>query len=253
MAILAHGERDMNVKRIAALATLGALILTVGPAMAANPTATITVKWNTQSLATIVVTTQASAAQTHAASENVYWASNPAGSLTSGCEGAVATATNSDAEGASGVVNFGNINIDAADVTECLEVNAASVYVVTNDSNGYNVGVQASAGTPANYNTTGGTALCTFVNGTDANNAPYAASARVAAVTEASPTTATPCSAGISVPTAANLTNLLAATGAGNSTTGTDLNTDLELIEAANAASSASQVSATLTYTLGLN
>jgi hypothetical protein len=242
----------MNIKRIAALATLGALISTVGPAIAANPTQNITVKWNTQQLATILVTTQASAAQTrNGAGEEVYWASNPAGSLTSGCAGTVATASAGlDTTGAN-TVDFGNVSIDTAKVTECLEVNAASVYVVTNDANGYNVGVQASAGTPAAYNTTGGPAVCTFVNGTDVNNAPYAASARVAAVTEASPTTATPCSAGISVPTAANLTNLLAATGAGNSTTGTDLNTDMELVEPANAASGA--VIATFTYTLGLN
>jgi len=206
----------MNFKRIAALASMGA-ILSAGPAMAANPTAAITVKWNTQQLATIQVYTQATAAQTSgfAAGQTIWWASNPAGSITSGCNGTVATANSGkDVEAASGTVNFGNVSIDAADVTECLEVNAASVYVVTNDANGYNVGAQVTAGQPANYNQTGGPALCTFVNGTDNNNAVYAASARVAAVTEASPTTATPCSAGISIPTAANLTNLLAATGA---------------------------------------
>lgn len=253
MAILAHGERDMNFKKIAALAALSALTLTAGPAMAAAPTGTITVDWNYAITATITMFTQASASQTHSpgvanAAGQIYWVGN--GSTSSGCNGTTNVANAGlDTAGAAvnGVVDFGNVVADSVDYTNCLEKDAADAYIVTNDSLGANLTVQATAGAPSDYDTaSNGSLLCILPTSVwnTAGNTAYTASSRVAAVAMSSTVA---CSAGTAVP-AASAANILALT---KSTTGSDLVHDIQLNMGPAMQSGAQSV--TLTYTLTTN
>lgn len=246
MALLAHGERIMNTKRFAALAAFAALLTTAGPAVAANPTGQVTVKWNTQTLAAITMYTQTTASKTSAApaANDIYWGGN--GSTTSGCNGTTDTASaGKDGSGGNGAwaaltVNFGNVTPDAADYTNCLEINAIDAYVTTNDSAGYTVSY-AISGQPANYAAaSNGALLCLLQNGTWANGLAWTASARVAAV---SMTSTTACSSGTALVSAGGPLLTSAA-----STTGTELNGDLQLNLGPNA--STGSATTTVTYTL---
>lgn len=233
----------MNQKRIAALAFVASLAATTIPTLAA--TGTVTVKWNTQALANITLTTQASASTTHAASENIYWAGN--GSTASGCNGTTNTASAGTDTSANGTINFGNITPDSAQYTDCMEVNALNAYVVTNDTNGYNV--TASVTTQTNvvgYGANPGEYLCLLPNGTWANNLAYTASARTGA---ALITSTTGCPAGnFAIPASPSSSTLLATTA---STAGTNLPSDMELVLSPNAPSSvAPGSSVVVTYTL---
>lgn len=228
----------MNQKKLAAAAFIASLAATTLPTFAASPT--ITVKWNTQAISSIALTTQASASQTHAASEPIYWAGN--GSTTSGCAGTTNTANAGTDTSALGTINFGNVVPDTAQYTNCLEANAVNAYITTNDTNGYNVAVQATAGVPANYGVASGTNLCLLPNGTWANNLAYTASGRTAAVAI---TSTTACPGGDFAITSAATTQLLATTAA---TTGTNLPADMELVLGPNSPTGAQAV--TVTYTL---
>lgn len=254
MATPEHGERLMNIKRIAALLSLGALLSTAAPAMAANPTGTVQVEWNYAITATINMYTQTTASKTHTtpAATDIYWASSPAGSVTSGCNGTIATANASyDGNGgnganAAGIVNFGNVVADGTDYTNCLETNAIDAYLVTNDSLGANLTVAVSAGAPSAYDTaTNGSLLCILPANTwsTTGNTAWAASARVAAV---SMNSTTACSSGTAATSTA--ATLLALTKA---TTGSDINQDLQLNMGPQMQSGAQTV--TLTYTLTTN
>ncbi|HTV92802.1 MAG TPA: hypothetical protein VMG98_08815 [Verrucomicrobiae bacterium] len=240
----------MNIKRLAALVTLGALLSTAAPALAVTATGTVNVEWNYAITATITMYTQTTASQTHTvpAANDVYWASDPAGG-NSGCEGTVATASAGKDPGAAGTVNFGNVVADSTDYGNCLETNAVDAYVVTNDSLGANVTVAVSGNPtmPTDYDTAGngGSLLCLLPNGTwsTTGNTAWTASARVAAV---SMNSTTACSSGTALTTTA--ANVLALTKA---TTGSDLNADLQLNMAPQMVSG--QQNVTLTYTLTSN
>jgi hypothetical protein len=251
----AYGERIMKIKRIAALLTLGALLSTAAPALAVTQTGTVNVEWNYAITATIAMYTQTTASKTSVtpAANDIYWASSPAGSLVSGCNGTTATASaGKDGSGgngvwASGVVNFGLVVADSTDYTNCLETNAVDAYIVTNDSLGANVTVQATAGVPSAYDTaSNGSLLCILPDGAwnTAGNTAWTASARVAAV---SMNSTTACSAGTLVPSA-SAANILALTKA---TTGSDLNHDIQLNMGPQMQSGAQTV--TLTYTITSN
>lgn len=240
-----NGERTMNTKRIAALASLSALILTAGPAMAANPTGTVTVKWNTQQVAAITMYTQTTASKIHATTtptQDIYWASDPAGSTTSGCNGTIATASAGGDASANLTVSFGNVTPDSADYTDCLETNAVDAYITTNDSNGYSVSVTAAQSTGSDYGAANGSGLCILPDGTWANNLAWTTSARTAAVANNSTTT---CPSG-DFYAGTTATSLLTATAL---TAGTELNSDLELTLAPNAQTTGANA-VTLTYTL---
>lgn len=257
---LAHGEREMNTKRLAALVALSALLSTAAPAMAVTQTGTVQVEWNYAITATLHVYTQTTesgsngaAASSAPAANDIYWASDPAGSVSSGCNGTVATANaGKDGSGgngawATGVVNFGNVVADSTDYTNCLETNAIDAYLVTNDSLGANLTVQATAGVPSAYDTaSNGSLLCILPANTwsTTGNTAWAASSRVAAVAMNSTTA---CSSGTLVPSASAAT-LLALT---KSTTGSDINQDLQLNMGPQMQSGAQTV--TLTYTLTTN
>jgi hypothetical protein len=251
----AYGERIMKIKRIAALLTLGALLSTAAPALAVTQNGTVNVEWNYAITATIVMYTQTTASKTSVtpAANDIYWASSPAGSLVSGCNNTTATAAaGKDGGGgngawATGVVNFGLVVADSTDYTNCLEINAVDAYIVTNDSLGANVTVQATAGVPSAYDTAAnGSLLCILPDGAwnTTGNTAWTASARAAAV---SMNSTTACSAGTLVPSA-SAANILALTKA---TTGSDLNHDIQLNMGPQMQSGAQAV--TLTYTITSN
>ena len=220
----------MNTKRTLALATFAALVISTAPAFAASPT--VTVDWNTQKIASIVLTTQ--------------YNGSPLGTHNLGAETIDANLNTgagicqaSDTEGSSGIINFGAVTPDVAQYTDCMELNAVNAAIGTNDSLGYSVTEAATAGYPAS-----GFLLCLLPNGTYANNLAATASARAAAPSIVS-TTACPAGDFAMNGTGGTLLSTAAAT------TGTNLGGDVELVIAPNAPSGAQSV--TVTYTLTTN
>jgi hypothetical protein len=248
----------MNIKRLAALVTLGALLSTAAPALAVTQNGTVNVEWNYAITATIKVYTQSTesgsfgaASSVTPAANDIYWGGN--GSTTSGCNGTTDTVNaGKDGSGgngawATGVVNFGLVVADSTDYTNCLETNAVDAYIVTNDSLGAAVTVQATAGVPSAYDTaSNGSLLCILPNGTwsTTGNTAWTTSARSAPVAMSSTTA---CSSGTLVPTA-SAASILALT---KSTTGSDLNQDMQLNMGPQMQSGAQSV--TLTYTITSN
>ena len=215
----------MNFKRTTALAAFAALVLNVTPAFAASPT--ITVKWDTQALSSIVLTTQYSNTGVHVATAEPILANLNGGSGI--CQA-------SDTEAVTGTVNFGNVTPDLTLATDCMEQNAVNAVVQTNDSLGYTVAESATSGYPAaSY------LICLLPNGTYANNLAVTASTHASAPLI---TSTTACGAGNY-----NMDNtgatLLSPTAA---TTGTNLGGDIELVIGANAPTGAASV--VETYTL---
>lgn len=252
---LAHGERTMNTKRLAALVTLGALLSTAAPALAVAPTGNVNVEWNYSITATLTMYTQTTASQTHTtpAATDIYGASDPAGSATAKCNNVLVSAGSDSFDGnggnganAAGTVNFGDVVADSTDYTDCLEVNAIDAYIVTNDSAGGNLTVNISANNPTNYGLANGSYLCDYPANTwnTAGNTAWAASSRVAAV--ANNTNASCSGTGIGVPLGPSSATLLALTKA---TTGSDINQDLELVLAPQTASGAMTPVFTYTFT----
>jgi hypothetical protein len=235
----------MKLNRIAALASMSAMILTVGSAMAA--TAPVTVKWNTQKSAAIVLYEQTTASQSAPvapAANDIFWGGN--GSLTSNCNGTESASKDGATNGgwAAGAINFGNVTPDGTAYTNCLEINALEAYVTTNDGAGVAISA-ALAGTPVGYGTAiAGSQLCLLKDGTwnTASATTYTASGLSAPVAM---TSTTACSSGIALGTASTpiLNSTVAATQ--------DLNSDMQLNLGPN--STVGSVSATLTYTVTPN
>lgn len=227
----------MNVKRIAALASMSALILSAGPAMAAT-TGTVTVNWNTQSVSSIVLHTQATASANHTGPSPIW------SNLNTGAGICQVTDASADL-----TVNFGNVTPDTAQYTDCNENNAVAASVVSNDSLGWKVTEQATAGAPGNYKAAANGALvCILPNGAYANNLAWTASTRTSNALTPSIVSTTACPGGdfiVDSGAATTLVNTAAATA------GTVLNSDMELVLGPNAASSAGvPVSMTVTYTI---
>ena len=232
----------MNVKKLAALASLSAILGSMAPAMAA--TGAVTVKWNTQKSAAITLYTQTTASTVRGAGSNIYQAGTGLGAW--GCNGSVTGAAGAAGTDASAnlFVNFGNVTPDGAQYVNCLEVNAVEALVTTNDGAGVNIQA-AITGTPAGYNTAAnGSLICILPDGTWNTGAAstWAASVRAAAVAMSSTTA---CSSGTAI-TAANAT-LLNSTVAATQ----DLNSDMQLNLGPNSTTGA--VTATLTYTVTPN
>jgi hypothetical protein len=204
----------------------------------AATTGTVTVNWNTQTLASLVLTTQASASQTHAASEPIWKNLNAGAGI---CQTTDASANLT--------VNFGNVTPDSVQYTDCQENNAVSAYTVDNDSLGYTVSEQVTAGNPANYDTAANGALvCILPDGVYANNLAYTASTRTSDALTPSIVSTTACPGGDFIAQTASAVNLVSPVAA---TAGTTLNSDMELVLGPNAASSGGvQVAMVVTYTL---
>ena len=228
----------MNTKRILALATFAALVISTAPAFATTYPASVIVKWDTQTVNSIVLTTQynGSPVGTHnTGAETIY----PYLNLGAGvCQ-------TSDTEATSGTINFGNVTPDVLQYTDCMELNAVNAVVATNDSLGYSVSEAATAGYP-----TSSFLLCLLPNGTFANNTSATPATAVASTRTAAPSivSTTTCPAG---DFAMNTTGATLLPNTSAPTTGTDLGGDVELVIAPNAPSGAQSV--TVTYTLTTN
>lgn len=238
------------------------LCFLVTSARAAASSGAVKVDWNTQNILTLSVYTQTTASKTSSkpTSNDILWASDPTGSATSGCNGTIAKKNaGEDGNGGnggwvSGTVNFGNVTPDSVDATDCYETNAVDLYVVSNDANGYEIEASLE-NAPSNYNVSpNGTQLCFYEvadlgspGGLWTNNETWAASNRLNAAPQ---TLADDCAGAnaliASYPSGSELfyTNAL--------TSGSEFNSDLELVEGPNAAPNGS-VTATLLFTLSGN
>jgi len=251
MALLAHGERKMNTKRLAALVTLGALLSTAAPAMAVTQTGTVNVEWNYAITATLTMYTQTTESGSHGPAASSAPAANDIFTQANGgagqCNGSAGASKDTYPSG-SGTVDFGLVVADAADYTNCLEINAIDAYFITNDSKGADITVQATSGAPSAYDTaTNGSLLCIEPNGawSTTGNTAWTASARAAAIAMSSTVA---CSAGTLVSASAAVPLLTQTAGPD---TGSDLNQDIQLNMGPQMQSGAQTV--VLTYTLTTN
>ena len=228
------------MKRIAALAFLGALVTSMAPAWAVNPTGTVTIKWNTQQLATLTLVTNYSAAGAQGLGAPAIFQNQNSGAGT-------CTATGSGSEVAQ-TVNFGNVSPDSVKYTDCLYDNGVLAQYATNDSLGYSLKVQETTA-PANASSV---MLCYMGNGAQ-NSASVVQSARTsnALVPSLTTVTASAASCGGGANTTIYPTQQTIASAA-SATAGTlNAGGDIELVLAPNAASGADQ--AVATWTLVLN
>jgi len=134
----------MKLKKFAAFASLAALISMVTPAAsfaaAATSTGTITVKWNTQATATLLL---------HTGYTTTFAHSGVAATIKQLQNGGAGTCQASDPTNTDLTVDFGNVSPDsAANVTDCLEVGSQVASVVTNSTN-WTLTQAATTGYPA--------------------------------------------------------------------------------------------------------
>lgn len=228
------------MKRIAALALFGALLASVSPAFAANPFGTVTIKWNTQQLATLTLVTNYSAAGAQGLGAPAIWQNQNTGSGTCTANGAGSEAAQT--------VNFGNVSPDSAKYTDCLYNNGVLAQYATNDSLGYSLKVQQTTA-PANASSV---MLCYMGNGAQ-NSAAVVQSARTSNALVPSLTTvvssAASCGGGANTTIFGTQQTIATAAAA---TAGTlNAGGDIEFVLAPNAASGADQ--AVATWTLVLN
>jgi hypothetical protein len=238
----------MNTKRLAALVALSALLSTAAPALAANPSATgsVTVEWNYAITVTLNMYTQTTASQTHAAAPPTdIWENANAG--LGQCNGG--TGGSADAS-ANKTVNFGSVVADSTKYTDCLEMNAVDAYVVTNDSAGGALS-ESETGGPSDYGVggNGGSLVCiipTSVWSTTGNTAwttsTHTSNATVPSIVSTVAASACP---GGDYPIASTSTTILSSSGP---TTGSDYNSDLELVMAPQMQSGQQTLTVTYTY-----
>lgn len=232
----------MNIKKFAALASFAAVLATtVAPAYAANPTGTVTIKWNTQSIATMALTTNYSATGAQGLGAPAIFQNTNGGAASAGC-----TAAGAGSEVAL-TVNFGNVTPDSAKYVDCLYDNGINAAVATNDTLGYAVNVQETTAptSPGSY------MLCLLPNGTYSNTGAVAQSTRTsnASVTSIVTTTASGTSCGAGNTTIWGTTQALYSSAA--ATAGANFGADVELVIAPNAPTGAN--SGVVTYTMALN
>lgn len=232
----------MNKKLIAA-ATLAALVTAASPAFATTTTKTITVKWNTQAIASLTLHTDYSATGVFGASAGSILAQ------TNGGSGNACTAT--DPTNTDLIDDFGAITPDSAVFTDCLYKNAVNAIVSTN-SVSWTLGVAATAG----YVAANGT-LCGYANN-GGTGFPFAAAAahavsqttRVAAVTN---TSAGACAAGggpaILMDGTGTTSNIVSETHAFTAASPANFGMDIEVAVPANAPTGTTTVTETYTLT----
>ncbi len=232
----------MNVKKLLAIAALLSLALPALPSSAATVAKTVTVKWNTQAVATLTMTTNYSAA-----GAQLLTAPSILANLNTG--GGACTAAGSGSETASDV-DFGNVSPDSGTFyTDCMYKNAVNAQVVTSSTN-WQLAAQVTVGSvPADSQ------LCALPNGfasfpTAAASLPVAQTARGAAPSIVSVAS---CPAGdVAINgTSATLAN---ETNAFSSASPANVGHDLELVlKPLAAASGGSPTQVTVTYTLTAN
>jgi len=230
------------VKRLVAIAALLSLALPALPSAAATVTKPVTVKWNTQAVATLTVVTNYSAAAAQGLGAPSILANVNGGA-------GACSATGSGSETAADV-DFGNVTPDSgANYTDCLYKNAVNAQVVTSSTN-WNLAAQVTTGSvPAD------TQLCAAPNGVanfPFNGAalPVVQSARGAAPSIVS---VAACPAGNLAINGTSAT-LATETNAFSSASPANIGHDLELVlKPLAAASGGSPTQVTVTYTLTAN
>ncbi len=227
----------MNVKKLVALAALLSLALPALPTMAAtvngNP---VTVKWNTQAVATLTLHSDYTAAGAFGAA---------AGAIVQGQNGGAGLCTATDPTNTDLTLDFGAVTPDTgAAYTNCNYKNAINAQVVTSSTN-WNLTATVTTGTvPAD------TTLCALPNG-----GAFPFSAATLAVTQtvraAALTLTNTCTGGVKFTGAA--ATLATETHAFGSSTPANIGHDLDLILAPLAASTGAYQSVVVTYTLTAN
>ncbi len=229
------------MKKLLAIAALLSLALPALPSAAATVTKTVTVKWNTQAVATLNVHTDYSATGAFGAA---------AGTILSNLNGGAGLCTATDPTNADLTVDFGSVTPDVGvNYTDCMYKNAVNAQVVTSSTN-WGLTAQVTTGAvPAD------TELCALPNGfasfpASAAALPVAQTARVAAPSIVS---VAACPAGNVIIGAASAT-LATETNAFSSASPANIGHDLELVLKPLAAASAGAGTVTVvTYTLTAN
>ena len=231
----------MNQKRIAALALMSALAASVTPAMAANPTVNVTIKWNTQSLSSLTVTSNYTNTGAMGASAGTIFANlNGGAGICSAAAGSNVAQT----------VDFGNVTPDAVKYTDCNFNNGANAQYSTNDSLGYSLTVQETTAATHDANKL----LCYLPNGSQTAASPVvstrtsnALTPSIIAVTQTDAT----CSAAVAGAVAIKAASASTITSAAAATAGVqNAGGDIELVLQPNAPSGADQTTATWTLVL---
>jgi len=227
-------KRTMNGKRLLILAAFAALASFAMPAaLTANTlsnTASVTVKWNTQALGSLVLHTN------YLASSGI---NNASAQYVGKAGGGNCTATGGG--NIDGTVDFGIVSASPTVTTNCQFANAVNAIITSNDPTGYILSdeLAASIGT---YN------LCLTENGSWANNNTLPTNSSILPAGAALAQTAS-CSLGTSFPVAVSTYNQIFTAAAATATT--ELGMDINLILPA--AATVGATSATLNYQLILN
>ncbi len=229
----------MNARKIAVVATIATLLCPALASASTTKTGTVTVKWNSQALATLTLHTDYSAT-------GVFGAS--AGKIDLKANGGSGTCTAADPTNTDGTVDFGTVSVDAAQYTDCQYESAVNAIVSTSSSN-WNLAETLGANPPAGYE------LCAYANNGAKSFASFNAAALPVAQTAygGAAVTNTSTAACASNGQALNTTGFTAATNTNQFTAASPANIgeDLELVMANNAVSNST--TATLTYTLTAN
>lgn len=258
----------MKVKRFLAWTACAAFaVLATSAANAANPTATITVKWNTQSVNTLTTQTDytvaAGVATGGTAAVTSYFLNNNGGTGTCGTPAAITA----------GTVDFLSVTPDVTTkYTDCYFKNAVNVHAFTTDGLGYAITVAGTLPKSASAaaDVSGGPyKLCEISSGAWANNTGAAdavnsnfALANAPALDNGANTCATAGTAvnaadtGITIATTAGTGGtVLASQANATGSNGADFSGDIELgiPPLAAAYASVTPASVTVTYTMALN
>jgi hypothetical protein len=226
-------KRTMNGKRLLILAAFAAFASFAMPAAFASTVSNqtnITIKWNTQAVGSLVIHTNYNASGAFGgAAAAVLTGTN--GGTTGTCTAAPAGQTDL-------TVDFTNVTADGVKFTNCQYKNGFNAAIITSDPNGYQLGYAATAALPAGYG------LCAIHNGTWINNMAVTQSAAATATVQTSAT----CTSGDRMDSTG--TSNAFTPSPVNSTTGTNLGGDIELVIPANAAVGAATVTEQFTLTL---
>jgi hypothetical protein len=231
----------MNVKKLLAIAALLSLALPALPSAAATVTKTVTVKWNTQAVATLNV-------HTDYAATGLFGAA--AGAILANLNGGAGICTATDPTNTDLTVDFGAVTPDTGtNYTDCMYKNAVNAQVVTSSTN-WQLAAQVTTGSvPAD------TELCALPNGIASFPASAAALPVVQTARGAAPSivSVASCPAG-DVAFNATSATLANETNAFSSASPANVGHDLELVlKPLAAASGGSPTQVTVTYTLTAN
>jgi hypothetical protein len=224
-------------------ATVAALLCPAfANAAATVKTGSVTVKWNSQALATLTLHTDYN-------SSGAFNGGTAAGKIDLNANLGSGTCTAADPTNTDGTVDFGNVSVDAAKYTDCQYESAINAVISTSSAN-WNLTEALGANPVAGYE------LCAYANNATKSFASFnaaslpATTSSYAGAATSNTSTASCASNGQTL----NTTGFTAATNTNAFTPASPANIgeDLELVMANNAASN-NNSGITLTYTLTAN